>query len=620
MNDGSGDKLEGIEAFAAALPQDRKKTVVGIGVAAVPWKTISTIKEKQEVSIGFCKGGEYTIQQPIDHHGGISSEVKMVDTIDRSKYALRMVAMTNSSETITSAVNSTGGSHLTITSHRYMLPLKKIKEFQLQTRPYEWVEFKNVSLKPNFKTDVEVEVESSQTKDEKETNWTVEDDGPTRLLSNKEKINIDNWVSIVASVVKNNGRYLVPDNGLTLKDLIKTAGYNKDKLAESYIELYRRSRQGNLTAFSIYSRNLKTLLIGEESDVAIKPHDAVVGGFIEPSPNAEEFWRRYSFSDVVELTVNDDNVKVDMFADLDTAKLITPPDTLDNKDENAVLTWIKEEGIDVLGETADSVHGLVGFNMYAARVDNYFWDADKIKIADRLLISVDTPVLLSVENFLPVTYLIKTSEHKMGVLQILGFAENPRGIKIRYKLLEKQDAVKSTMPVEVKNGYIRRPWWRISTDTPITVREITHPEGSVFYKKFSEDYLRNLLAKSFEVSAENITKSSYGKGSSPQQTHKKTGFEIPFPYEGIERHRRLVLYQGILKESVYEDIKNTLGALAGGSGAGELQQIFYNTDNTSGSINIHYSKDEENALQIIFTIQEVLTKQKPAVLLEAKEP
>jgi len=157
VNDSSGNKLEGIEAFAAALPEDREKTVVGIGVATVPWETIATIKEKQGVSIGFCKGGEYTIQEPTDHPDGRTSDVKMVDTIDRSKYALRMVAMTNSGETITSAINSTGGSHLTTTSHRYMLPLKQIKEFQLQTRPYEWVKFKDVSLKPDFKTAVGVE-------------------------------------------------------------------------------------------------------------------------------------------------------------------------------------------------------------------------------------------------------------------------------------------------------------------------------------------------------------------------------------------------------------------------------------------------------------------------------
>ena len=130
-----------------------------------------------------------------------------------------------------------------------------------------------------------------------------------------------------------------------------------------------------------------------------------------------------------------------MFADLDKTKLISPPDTLDNNDENAVLTWIKENGIDVMGETADSVHGLVGFNMYAARVDNYFWDVDKTEITDRLFTKIDDPVLLSVDNFVPATYLIRTSEHKLGILQILGFAENRRGIKIRYKLLQKTDVL-----------------------------------------------------------------------------------------------------------------------------------------------------------------------------------
>jgi hypothetical protein len=90
--------------------------------------------------------------------------------------------------------------------------------------------------------------------------WVIEHYGQTRRLSDKEKLEVDNWVSLHASVVKNSGRYLIPDNGLTLKDLIKAAGYNKSTLAESYVELIRRTRQGNLTARSVYSRNLKTLL------------------------------------------------------------------------------------------------------------------------------------------------------------------------------------------------------------------------------------------------------------------------------------------------------------------------------------------------------------------------
>ena len=306
-----------------------------------------------------------------------------------------------------------------------------LKEFQQHSEKLET--FPNTKPVPNKKIDVQVE-----TKNVEKINWVVEDYGQTRLLSNKERPEVD-WVSIVASVVKNNGRYLVPDNGLTLKELIKAAGYNKDKLDESYVTVSREIKQGSQRAFKHYSRNLETLFSGKESDIPLKHGDGVIGGYIRPSPNDEEFWGRYSFSDVVELTVNNDGAKVDMFADLDTAKLITPPEKLDNTDENAVPKWIKENGIDVMGETADSVRGLVGFNIYATRVDNYFWDVDKFQITDRLTTCMNEMILLSADNVLPVTYLINTSEHTMGVLQILGFAENPRGIKIRYKLLHKTD-------------------------------------------------------------------------------------------------------------------------------------------------------------------------------------
>lgn len=36
------------------------------------------------------------------------------------------------------------------------MPLSSIKEFRLQVRPYDWVEFKNVSLQSGQKTDVKV--------------------------------------------------------------------------------------------------------------------------------------------------------------------------------------------------------------------------------------------------------------------------------------------------------------------------------------------------------------------------------------------------------------------------------------------------------------------------------
>ena len=39
----------------------------------------------------------------------------------------------------------------------------------------------------------------------------------------------------------------------------------------------------------------------------------------------------------------------------------------------------------------------------------------------------------------PTTWLFKTREGGTGILQITGFTENPRGVKIRYKLVQSGD-------------------------------------------------------------------------------------------------------------------------------------------------------------------------------------
>jgi hypothetical protein len=46
-----------------------------------------------------------------------------------------------------------------------------------------------------------------------------------------------------------------------------------------------------------------------------------------------------------------------------------------------------------------------------------------------------TPVALSARSKLPVTYVFQTREGGQGLLQITGFTDNPRGVKIRYELV-----------------------------------------------------------------------------------------------------------------------------------------------------------------------------------------
>ncbi len=74
--------------------------------------------------------------------------------------------------------------------------------------------------------------------------------------------------------------------------------------------------------------------------------------------------------------------------------------------------------------------------MVAAPVPNEEWDS---ATPDRLdyyftLAKPGTPVTMSGRGDLPATFAFKTREGAVGLLQITGFAENPPGVRVRYKL------------------------------------------------------------------------------------------------------------------------------------------------------------------------------------------
>jgi hypothetical protein len=50
---------------------------------------------------------------------------------------------------------------------------------------------------------------------------------------------------------------------------------------------------------------------------------------------------------------------------------------------------------------------------------------------------------ISSTNSLPLALEFRTPKGLVGLLQILGFTENPRGVKIRYKLVQPPDTTRS---------------------------------------------------------------------------------------------------------------------------------------------------------------------------------
>jgi hypothetical protein len=218
--------------------------------------------------------------------------------------------------------------------------------------------------------------------------------------------------------------------------LAAAAGYSADEAEITYLDVRREMENAGPGTRLCMHRNLGAILKGVESDVMLDRHDAV--GAYRIVPPRTKGPARWWFAQQTEVVVNDDGAGQNMFIDFDSGQLLTPPKTVDRRDERSVRPWMKQARADALAETAPDVGGLIGFDMVALGVDDHYWDFEADEVVGRLAIgNFAFPVLMRAENSLPATYLIKTREYGYGVLQILAFTRDPEGVRIRYKMVQK---------------------------------------------------------------------------------------------------------------------------------------------------------------------------------------
>lgn len=160
------------------------------------------------------------------------------------------------------------------------------------------------------------------------------------------------------------------------------------------------------------------------------------------------------FGPTIERIVNDDDTASgDYLIDLDTGDLRTPPRAQDFANKQEHETWYITNSIDAMGETKSSVRGLLGLDMIAMPIDNALWDCRPEFVQNRLALGKQgTPATISGRGDLPTTFLIQTREGSQGVLQITSFIDppdktgDPRGVKIRYKLLRSDENASDKTP------------------------------------------------------------------------------------------------------------------------------------------------------------------------------
>ena len=123
------------------------------------------------------------------------------------------------------------------------------------------------------------------------------------------------------------------------------------------------------------------------------------------------------------------------------------------------LTWLERKGFDAIGNSDRKTRGLVGFGLVVVDVPNGWWPnppMDRIRDELRAAERAEWPkVVMAATDDGPKSFLFKTRAQGMGILQIVGFTDEPtKGVKIRYKMVQQtnRQGAKNAKVGEEKKG------------------------------------------------------------------------------------------------------------------------------------------------------------------------
>lgn len=145
------------------------------------------------------------------------------------------------------------------------------------------------------------------------------------------------------------------------------------------------------------------------------------------------------FSDVIELTVNDDGLRKDECIDFDKGVLITGPQNGFRTREEG-NRWFRESGADCHAETQTGEAGLYPVQMAVVPAEREDWDNMSAEdLVKNMSDAVPQRRRVSSEDELPVTFAFKTREGGIGIAQITAMdrgADEHGTITVRFKLVK----------------------------------------------------------------------------------------------------------------------------------------------------------------------------------------
>ena len=138
-----GKPLLGLSELTALVPADAVTGTVLFKVAAGPWETIQTCG-KDAGAVGTNLGLSYMWGNAIATKKGTAFSV----THNIDDKPVRLVAVSADGEELPGEIGSaTGVKDFRLITVEFDLPPERIKEFRLQTRPFEKVEIPRIALK-----------------------------------------------------------------------------------------------------------------------------------------------------------------------------------------------------------------------------------------------------------------------------------------------------------------------------------------------------------------------------------------------------------------------------------------------------------------------------------------
>lgn len=169
--------------YRAHISKSADRTDVTVQVAGDQWQSVAELKGFGYTTSRRHKGAKILFSSRVDSDGAVV--VSVSDELSHT-VATRLMAVTRGGKTIrgkaqTSMYDGTGGEILRLQVLRFEgVTPADIEKISYEICPYEYYTFKNVSLKPGFETDVEIERDeqlsssSSEASDIQEMLRTVE--------------------------------------------------------------------------------------------------------------------------------------------------------------------------------------------------------------------------------------------------------------------------------------------------------------------------------------------------------------------------------------------------------------------------------------------------------------